>query len=65
MSSLSGVAIAPPVVPVTDLLLTVAQKLLNLSLYFKHPAFASEQEWRVFRVETLRCFLAKNTASVF
>jgi hypothetical protein len=35
-----------------DLLFRVAQRLLILALYFKHPAFASEQEWRVFSVET-------------
>jgi len=38
--------------PVDDFLLRVSQRLLILALFFKHPAFASEEEWRVFKVET-------------
>jgi hypothetical protein len=35
----------------TDFLLIVSQSLLRLVLFCKHPAFASEEEWRVFTVE--------------
>jgi len=38
--------------PMDDLLMRVAGRLLSLALYFKHPAFASEEEWRVSLLET-------------
>ena len=51
LKNLSGLGQAEREQAINEILILISRPLLTLALFFKHLAFASEEEWRVLKIE--------------